>query len=101
MVHVPEGTDIRQAVSLDAPGLDDGDPLVASVPDPGDGPEEATAGRELVRAIATLDPRSASILRRRFAGERLEDVGADLGLTRERVREIEADAVRVLRWRVA
>lgn len=100
--NTPEAREARRpAVSLDAPIGDDGDPLVTTLPDPRPSPEEATACRELAGIIATLDPRSASILRRRFAGERLEAIGTDLGVTRERVRQLEGAAVSRLRRRVA
>ena len=52
--------------------------------------------------LATLAPREARVLRMRFGiGERanrtLEEVGADFEVTRERIRQIEAKALRKLR----
>jgi len=52
--------------------------------------------------LATLPPREAHVLRKRFGiGEQtehtLDEVGKDLGVTRERVRQIEAKALRKLR----
>jgi RNA polymerase primary sigma factor len=69
-------------------------------------PEEATAERlrsaELGRALQHLKPRMRHVLARRFglAGHRqqtLEEVGRELGITRERVRQLEARALRELR----
>jgi RNA polymerase primary sigma factor len=52
--------------------------------------------------LATLAPREARVLRMRFGiGERsnhtLEEVGQDFDVTRERIRQIEAKALRKLR----
>jgi RNA polymerase primary sigma factor len=66
---------------------------------------EATAhaallGEALEQAIAQLPEREARIVRMRYLGgekRTLESIGAELGITRERVRQIEADALRKLR----
>jgi RNA polymerase primary sigma factor len=52
--------------------------------------------------LATLTPREEKVLRLRFGiGERadhtLEEVGKDFDVTRERIRQIEAKALRKLR----
>jgi RNA polymerase primary sigma factor len=52
--------------------------------------------------LATLTPREETILRKRFGiGEEkahtLEELGQQFGLTRERIRQIEARALRKLR----
>jgi RNA polymerase primary sigma factor len=53
-------------------------------------------------ALATLTPREAEILRLRFGIEistdhTLEEVGVQFDVTRERIRQIEAQALRKLR----
>ena len=59
--------------------------------------------QELVREVlATLSPREHTILSRRFGladgkPRTLEEVGAQLGLTRERIRQIQEEALRKLR----
>jgi RNA polymerase sigma factor (sigma-70 family) len=69
-------------------------------------PEDVTAQRELAGAIAhalaTLEPRTAAALRLYFGLDELEprtleQVGAELGITRERVRQIVMRALRRLR----
>jgi RNA polymerase primary sigma factor len=69
-------------------------------------PDETTAKRlrsvELSRALMRLNPRMRYVLELRFGlnGEvprTLEEVGAGLGITRERVRQLEARALRELR----
>ena len=50
--------------------------------------------------LSTLAPREQRVLELRFAAERtLEEIGRELGLTRERVRQIEAKALGELRQR--
>jgi len=69
-------------------------------------PDEAAMNSDLVEqmriALATLTPREEKILRMRFGiGEcsdhTLEEVGKDFFVTRERIRQIEAKALRKLR----
>src|SRR5437763_4567889 len=71
-----------------------------------DRPDDATAvllrSAELSNALLRLAPRMRHVLCRRFGldGEppqTLEEVGADLGITRERVRQLESRALRELR----
>lgn len=55
----------------------------------------------LGRALTTLDPREHRILRRRYAEDAtLAEVGADIGCTRERVRQVEQVALEKLRMRM-
>ena len=69
-------------------------------------PEEAAAKSSLAeqtrKILATLTPREEKILRLRFGigelkGYTLEEVGKDFSVTRERIRQIEAKALRKLR----
>jgi RNA polymerase primary sigma factor len=69
-------------------------------------PETATAERlqsvELQHALERLEPRLRDVLERRFglAGENpqtLEHIGRELGITRERVRQLETRALKELR----
>jgi RNA polymerase primary sigma factor len=69
-------------------------------------PEEAVMqgnlSEEIHKILATLTPREETILRKRFGiGEEkahtLEELGQQFGLTRERIRQIEARALRKLR----
>jgi RNA polymerase primary sigma factor len=69
-------------------------------------PQEAIVSNSLQentrRVLATLSPREEQVLKMRFGiGERanhtLEEVGQDFEVTRERIRQIEAKALRKLR----
>jgi RNA polymerase primary sigma factor len=71
-----------------------------------DRPEVVTADRlrsaELVKALRSLTPRMRHVLSMRFGLEgqkpqTLEEVGSGLGITRERVRQLESRALRELR----
>jgi len=58
--------------------------------------------QELRKALSTLSPREEKVIRMRFGiGERseytLEEVGENFGLTRERIRQIEKEALKKLR----
>lgn len=63
--------------------------------------EHRDLGRALARKLAELDPRQERVLRLRFGLGRdndmtLEEVGLLYGVTRERIRQIEAKALRIL-----
>ena len=69
-------------------------------------PDETTAqrlrARELANALSHLNPRMRRVLALRFgldgeSPQTLEEVGVGLGITRERVRQLEARALRELR----
>jgi RNA polymerase primary sigma factor len=98
---------VQDPVSLETP-IGDGDSSVADlIPDlSADQPETETADRarstELFEALAKLQPRQRRVVIERFGldGVRprtLEEVGTSLGITRERVRQLEARALRELR----
>jgi RNA polymerase sigma factor (sigma-70 family) len=98
----------HEPVSLDEPIGDDDSWTVADAleDDRSPGPAEMAARdsvrRGLLRALGSLTPREATVLRLRFGiGERrdhtLEEVGAHFAITRERIRQIEAEALRKLR----
>jgi DNA-binding CsgD family transcriptional regulator len=56
-------------------------------------------GNAFRAALAELGERERTVFLRRLGGMTLEEVGKELGLTRERVRQLEARAIRRLRWR--
>ncbi len=98
---------VQDPVSLDTP-IGDGDSMVSDlIPDlSADQPELKTTDRarssELLDALAKLQPRQRRVVIERFGldGVRprtLEEVGSNLGITRERVRQLEARALRELR----
>ena len=54
------------------------------------------------KVLSTLEPREADIIRLRFGlegrdPETLEEVGEQIGITRERVRQLQEQAIRQLR----
>ena len=63
--------------------------------DGADGAQEATA--DLAAVLSVLAPREREVLLRRAAGDMLFEIAADLGVTKQRVSQIEFEArVRVL-----
>ncbi len=98
---------VEDPVSLEVP-VGDGESLYGDLIEDkhSDQPDEATAkglrSRELVEALEVLNPRMRMVLMLRFGldGQKpstLEQVGTRLGITRERVRQLEARALRELR----
>ncbi len=98
----------RQPVSLDAPiGEEDGGDLGDLIEDKNRvSPAEATTNLDLTNQIRkilpTLTPREERILKMRFGIDEkndctLEEVGERFDVTRERIRQIEARALRKLR----
>ncbi|MBW1982559.1 MAG: sigma-70 family RNA polymerase sigma factor [Deltaproteobacteria bacterium] len=96
-------------ISLDTP-VGDGDTQLGNFVPDGEAvsPEKAYVQTSMIertrRVLATLTPREEKILRRRFGiGEArnytLQEVGEEFGVTRERVRQIEAKALMKLRRR--
>jgi RNA polymerase primary sigma factor len=98
---------VEDPVSLETP-VGDGESLYSDLIEDkdSDSPAGVTAkhlrSRELARALNRLNPRMQRVLALRFGldGEKpqtLEQVGAQLGITRERVRQLESRALRELR----
>lgn len=99
-------------ISLDATAPDSEDPIANFVPDetapdPADTTDSASSHADITQFIDRLPPRTATIIRRHFGigtdAELLEQIGQSLGLTRERVRQIESNGIHRLRkminWR--
>jgi RNA polymerase primary sigma factor len=98
----------RQPVSLDNPVGDDEDTRLGDLiedseaPGAADALEYQTMIETVHRALAGLDPREARVLALRFGlaegrPHTLDEIGRDIGLTRERIRQIEKDALAKLR----
>jgi RNA polymerase primary sigma factor len=88
---------------------EEGDGLLPSLPCGGDSPEARLGGeeeaRQVLELVSRLPQREAAVLRLRFGldgGEpmTLKAIGERLGLTRERVRQVEVEALRSLRERL-
>jgi len=72
------------------------------VPEPSDAASFTLLKEQLVEVLKTLTPREEKVLRLRFGIEdgrtrTLEEVGREFNVTRERIRQIEAKALRKLR----
>ncbi|MFL5973253.1 MAG: RNA polymerase sigma factor RpoD/SigA [Gaiellaceae bacterium] len=98
---------VEDPVSLETP-VGDGESLYGDLIEDihSDRPDDATAKElrsvELAEAMHRLNPRMRRVLAMRFGLEgytpkTLEEVGTDLGITRERVRQLESRALRELR----
>ncbi len=95
-------------ISLDSPVGDDGDSIVGDfVEDPNAVDMDALGAfrqlrSEVAAAMDSLSPRERRVLELRFGfdlgrQQTLDEIGEELGLTRERVRQIEAEALQKLR----
>jgi RNA polymerase primary sigma factor len=98
---------VEDPVSLETP-VGDGESLYGdliedlNVKAPHATTAEKLRSTELAAALQRLNPRMRHVLQRRFGldgrpSETLEEVGAGLGITRERVRQLESRALRELR----
>ena len=71
---------------------------------PGKAADRAMVAQQINQALKSLTPREEKVIRLRFGLDdgrprTLEEVGRDFGVTRERVRQIEAKAIRKLHSR--
>jgi len=99
---------IEQPVSLDAPVDDDARYSLAdtledsTAPAPAETASQHLLGEELHRALALLTPRERSVITLRYGigdgrSRTLLEVGKELGISRERVRQLEVVALMKLR----
>jgi RNA polymerase primary sigma factor len=98
----------RRPLSLEQPvGEDEDAELEAlveddSVPRPEESAQQSLLQDQVAKVLSTLTPRQARILRLRYGLQNghmhtLEEIGQKYGLTRERIRQIEKEALRRLR----
>lgn len=99
----------RATLSLESPVTRDQDSsatLGSFIKNPGDTPEEEIMQNllreDLENVLSTLNPRERQVLRMRFGfddgcSKTLEEIGTAFSVTRERIRQIEAKALRKLR----
>src|SRR5215510_7312529 len=99
---------VQDPISLDLPVGEDGDATLGDLieapdaPDPHAAAEGSALAQSVAEALAQLTPREQQILRMRFGiggmtDHTLEEVGKVFGVTRERIRQIEAKALGKLR----
>jgi RNA polymerase primary sigma factor len=102
----------QKPASLDSPlGDEDGSTLGELVPDnkavsPLENLQSKSIVGDISKVLDQLEPREADIIRLRFGLEgldplTLEEVGAKIGITRERVRQLQEHALRALRKSMA
>ena len=98
----------KEPISLETPIGEEEDSLLGefiedkNAVSPSESIINTNLSEQMRRALATLTPREEKVLRMRFGiGEKsdhtLEEVGQDFEVTRERIRQIEAKALRKLR----
>jgi RNA polymerase primary sigma factor len=98
---------VKEPLSLEIPIGEEGDSHLGdfiedrSMPSPADAAITASLSEQTRNVLRTLTPREEKVLRMRFGiGEKsehtLEEVGQDFQVTRERIRQIEAKALRKL-----
>ena len=98
----------KEPISLDTPIGDDEDSLLKdfiadeNVDDPSQATVSSNMGEKTREALKSLTSREEKVLRMRFGLDEvkdhtLEEVGQDFDVTRERIRQIEAKALRKLR----
>jgi RNA polymerase primary sigma factor len=97
----------QEPVSLDNPVSDGETSLGDMIPDrlavqPDTNVHKTERAKEMERILSTLTPREQTVIRLRFGIEQdeawtLEQVGQSLSVTRERIRQIEAKALKKLK----
>ena len=98
----------QEPVSLETPIGEEEDTHLSdfiedeAAPDPADAASMLLLKEQISEVLTTLAPREAEVLRLRFGlvdgrSRTLEEVGQNFGVTRERIRQIEAKALRKLR----
>ena len=97
----------REPISLEEPGDEDGSAVAAALedessPQPAELAIASGLRRQVHRVLETLSTREAEVLQLRFgigdqAERTLEEIGTTMRVTRERIRQIEAAALRKLR----
>jgi RNA polymerase primary sigma factor len=99
---------VKEPVSLEAPIYDEAESCLGDLirdehsPDPEKAVIDLSLQEETQRILTTLSPREEKIIRMRFgirekSDYTLEETGKVFGVTRERIRQIEATALRKLR----
>jgi RNA polymerase primary sigma factor len=102
---------VAEPVSLETPIGDEKDSWLGDfvedkrIPKPSEEAIEADLRTKILKALATLPPRKEKVVRLRFGlGEARDYTLAELGekffICRERIRQIEAETLRELRWPV-
>jgi RNA polymerase primary sigma factor len=96
-----------EPVSLEMPIGEDDDQLSdciedQSIPRPEDEAADSMLGQQIRQVIGTLPERERRVIELRFGldngtGRTLEEVSTEMGITRERVRQIELKALKILR----
>jgi RNA polymerase primary sigma factor len=100
---------VQEPISLDAPVGEDGGATLGDLikapdtVDPQAAAEASALQRVIGEALGDLTPREQRILRMRFGigdatDHTLEEIGKEFGVTRERIRQIEAKALEKLRY---
>jgi RNA polymerase nonessential primary-like sigma factor len=98
----------EKITSVDTPIGGDGDKALLDIIadetefNPEENLQDSDIKNSIVRWLSDLNPKQREVLARRFGllgyePSTLEDVGAEIGLTRERVRQIQVEALRRLR----